>query len=463
MCCPNCVINRVVLASTQVCHISLQPCLVSPRCVISASAVYEPQTCHINPRRVISTSGVSYHPQACHINLRRVILAPALSHINFMFHSWRDELKSRKVVKKIERFTRRTTNFFCVAACKTSRCLRLETHAVETSCFASPSNYNISLVAWVVGKEIIRHTCYIIRRVWQSFTCLCNSVVNVFAPLAPNLQALANPAQLQLQGVSYCLPFTRSGWRNSRGADFLLVSMADGQCLNLDTSFEIVSWRCFLILRAVSTHCLKHNGFLFRWNILSFWSLRHFVVFLLRHFGRWDISVICLILVSKLAITVFISLYFQTFWPKWPNFFRSFGKTFRSMTEKWPKTTQLQTECPSLQSRASAASYLASAQELCLFYWPSCNRPYYKASVGKERWRKVNTPDSPPLKKHPDALWKRATRKSTLVLQKHICVAKAQLCCKSTLNNNLYLSFLWPGIVPIISLLTVWKVFHQMQ
>ena len=44
----------------------------------------------------------------------------------------------------------------------------------------------------------------------------------------------------------------------------------------------------------------------------------------MRHFGHWNISVICLTVVSKLAKKVFFSLYFQTFWPKWLNFFRSF-------------------------------------------------------------------------------------------------------------------------------------------
>jgi len=39
----------------------------------------------------------------------------------------------------------------------------------------------------------------------------------------------------------------------------------------------------------------------------------------LRHFGRFlcrEISVICLIIALKLTVTVFVSLYFQTFWPK---------------------------------------------------------------------------------------------------------------------------------------------------
>ena len=34
------------------------------------------------------------------------------------------------------------------------------------------------------------------------------------------------------------------------------------------------------------------------------------VIVSLRHFGHWNISVICTIAVSKLAITLFISLYF---------------------------------------------------------------------------------------------------------------------------------------------------------
>ena len=38
----------------------------------------------------------------------------------------------------------------------------------------------------------------------------------------------------------------------------------------------------------------------------------------------WDISVICLTVVSKLAVTVFISLYFQTFWPKILHFLGHF-------------------------------------------------------------------------------------------------------------------------------------------
>jgi len=43
-----------------------------------------------------------------------------------------------------------------------------------------------------------------------------------------------------------------------------------------------------------------------------------------KHFGNWNISVICLTVVSKLAVAVFISLYFQTFWPKWLIFFGHF-------------------------------------------------------------------------------------------------------------------------------------------
>jgi len=67
----------------------------------------------------------------------------------------------------------------------------------------------------------------------------------------------------------------------------------------------------FCIVLNVPTECF------FCWEISvifweTFWSL------------HWNISVICLVVVLKLTITVFISLYFQTFWTKWLNFFRHF-------------------------------------------------------------------------------------------------------------------------------------------
>jgi len=52
-----------------------------------------------------------------------------------------------------------------------------------------------------------------------------------------------------------------------------------------------------------------------------------------RSISCWDISVICLTVVLRLTITVFISLYFQAFRPKWLNFFRSSQKHFGL----WPK------------------------------------------------------------------------------------------------------------------------------
>ena len=64
-----------------------------------------------------------------------------------------------------------------------------------------------------------------------------------------------------------------------------------------------------------------------------FFSLKHFVYSWLRHFGHWNISVVCPTVVLKLAVTVFFRLHFQAFWPKWLNFFVIL-KTFQSMTKK---------------------------------------------------------------------------------------------------------------------------------
>jgi len=59
-------------------------------------------------------------------------------------------------------------------------------------------------------------------------------------------------------------------------------------------------------------------------RLVAFISLRPIGQLLLRHFGLWDMPVICLTVVSKFAVMVFISLYFQTFWPNWLNFFCHF-------------------------------------------------------------------------------------------------------------------------------------------
>ena len=88
-----------------------------------------------------------------------------------------------------------------------------------------------------------------------------------------------------------------------------------------------------------------HSGTFTRCALLSiryfairfFFSLKHFGHFLLRHFGHWNVSVICLTVVLKLAITVLFS------WPKMTsdrNDFIFFGHIKnvsvhdRKMTEK---------------------------------------------------------------------------------------------------------------------------------
>jgi len=46
-------------------------------------------------------------------------------------------------------------------------------------------------------------------------------------------------------------------------------------------------------------------------QVESAFSLKHFGHFLLRHFGHWYISVICLTVVLKLTITVFLAYIFK--------------------------------------------------------------------------------------------------------------------------------------------------------
>ena len=60
-----------------------------------------------------------------------------------------------------------------------------------------------------------------------------------------------------------------------------------------------------------------------------------FRLFLLWQISYWNISVVCVTVVFKLAVTVFISLYFWTFWPKWQLFW-SFQKHFSLWQKKAP-------------------------------------------------------------------------------------------------------------------------------
>ena len=81
-----------------------------------------------------------------------------------------------------------------------------------------------------------------------------------------------------------------------------------------------------------------------------FYALRHF-----SHFFCWDVLVICRTVVSKFAVTVSVSLYFQTFWPKSLNFFGRFKKNLvcdRKITEK----NRAQHTCVKVQREANVCA-----------------------------------------------------------------------------------------------------------
>ena len=60
----------------------------------------------------------------------------------------------------------------------------------------------------------------------------------------------------------------------------------------------------------------------------AFFSLKHSCLFLPRHFGHLSHSCI------KTCHNSVFSLHFQTFWPKWLNFFWSFKKRLSLLTKK---------------------------------------------------------------------------------------------------------------------------------
>ena len=83
------------------------------------------------------------------------------------------------------------------------------------------------------------------------------------------------------------------------------------------------------------------------------------------HFVQWDIWVICLIVVLKLAVTVFISLYFQIFWPKWLNFCRSFQKILVYDRKKTDHKPYLRTLSNSNRSLCACTAMKCSLDWIC--------------------------------------------------------------------------------------------------
>jgi len=80
-------------------------------------------------------------------------------------------------------------------------------------------------------------------------------------------------------------------------------------------------------------------------------------------FFHCDISVIFLTIVLEIAVTVFISLYFQTFWQKWLNFFGYF-KMFSVYDWKMTEKTAVRKLRIALGEYSSKTPTLSAASQL---------------------------------------------------------------------------------------------------
>jgi len=136
----------------------------------------------------------------------------------------------------------------------------------------------------------------------------------------------------------------------------------------------------------------RYQLLFFRWDIS--------VILLLRHFGHRDILVICLTVVLKLAVAVLISLYFQTFRPKWLNFFRSFQKHFGQSPNQVP-TPQSVRWCWQLQLPECQLGLQPTSDGESVDSWEAANNlallPDLKgiASFFFHRWNVGTNPDLP--------------------------------------------------------------------
>jgi len=155
--------------------------------------------------------------------------------------------------------------------------------------------------------------CFYLNRFWSS---LCTAGVTKLRPARPwplRPAALCHkwPKLQQCNRLSFVRPSAKRTLRKSDRDPLKRIALNAGHC----SVWTIALHRTNTMSGLLSSHTL-------------FFSLRHLGHFLQRHFGHWNVSVIFLTVVSKIAVTVFISLYFQSFWPKWLIFFRSFQKRF---------------------------------------------------------------------------------------------------------------------------------------
>jgi len=161
--------------------------------------------------------------------------------------------------------------------------------------------------------------------------------------------------ECQFQVLSISINFQHMVWYNSTSETVWMLKRQKNwqKCTDLTEPKKVTSriyWNCsnysslFLSPSNFVAVCLKKKIAV---NYI-------YLFFLLRLFSRF--FAVCLTVVLKLAVAVLISLYFQTFWPKWLVFF-VISKTFQSMTEK----------------KQNCAS-------VCLFYF------YFIADFSKGKW-----------------------------------------------------------------------------
>jgi len=106
--------------------------------------------------------------------------------------------------------------------------------------------------------------------------------------------------------------------------NFLFHAVIAWFAYNINHIYTCISWLIVcnqLLPFTVNTYCRSyfwHNlckklEVLLKFNMLLklFFLLKHFSHFLLRNFGHWNISVICLTVVLKLSITVFLAYIFR--------------------------------------------------------------------------------------------------------------------------------------------------------
>jgi len=178
----------------------------------------------------------------------------------------------------------------------------------------------------ISGAPFTRNVDNLIRWFWNLWECTASQNRNTHLFVTAAQQLISSSDDNNLSGAIWADQGWNAEWLENTTRLRTLISG-----IGTHPPGMTLPRRAWVRLNRLRTGVERFRSCLYKWGmgrpsaaLRAVFFAETFRHFLLRQIGHWNISVICLTVVVKLTVTVFISLCFQTFWPKWLLFFGHF-------------------------------------------------------------------------------------------------------------------------------------------